>query len=91
MKAKLLLPLIMMANAPAHAEENTAPPASAYRQVMQAQYGAEAAPSPMRPEEAERVYDSYLRSLGQAAGGQTREQAGDRSMESGGAAGIPAH
>ena len=84
MRRRLLLALLMMAAPPAHAEQTA--PASAYRQVMQAQYAAQGGPLPMRPEEAQRIYESYLRSLG-----QSRERSPDSSTDSGGNAGIPTH
>lgn len=62
-----LYALLVMSAAPAHGagSENLIP--SAYEAAMQAQYAARAAPSPARPEEAQRIYDAYLRSIGQAA------------------------
>ena len=72
--------LTLWACAPAQAADNGTPPAS-YRQVMQAQYAAKAAPVPARPEEAQRIYDAYLRSIGQPTK--------DSSLETGSNAGTP--
>jgi len=36
-----------------------------YDTVMQAQYAARSAPVAQRPEEARRIYDAYLNSIGQ--------------------------
>ena len=74
--------ILLLASFPARADD--APKAlSAYQRVMQAQYSAKAAPLPARPEEAQRIYDNYLRSIGQPA----KEQ----NMDTGGNAGVPAH
>jgi hypothetical protein len=89
MRWRFLLPLVLTAAAPAHGQQG-APQASAYRQVMQAQYAAEAASLPARPEEARRIYESYLRSLGQAAK-EPASESRDSSTNSGGNAGISAH
>lgn len=69
---------------PAKAAESEAPPPpSRYQDVMRAQYAARAKPAPMRPEEAQRIYDAFLRSIGQPAK--------DNSVDSGGSAGTPSH
>lgn len=60
---------------------DSSPVPSSYRQVMQAQYAAKTPPVPARPEEAKRIYDAYLRSIGQSAK--------DYSLESGNSADMP--
>lgn len=49
----------------AMADEATKP--SAYRAVMDAQYAARQQPLPARPEEAQRIYENYLQSIGKPA------------------------
>lgn len=87
MRQRLLLPLVLLAATPAHGEQATPPPSSAYQEVMQAQYAAKGAPLAVRPEEAQRIYDSYLHSLGQPGGEQSR----DNSTASTGNMGVTAH
>lgn len=72
--------LTLWATTAAQAADGSPPPLS-YRQVMQAQYAAKASPVPARPEEARRIYDAYLRSIGQSAK--------DYSLESGNSADMP--
>jgi hypothetical protein len=57
--------LVLSIAAPAEAADTETQPSSPYQQVMQAQYAAKAAPVQARPEEAQRIYDAYLRSIGQ--------------------------
>ena len=68
--------------APALADEGR-PPATAFAEVMQAQYAAKQAPLPANAEEAQRIYDAYLRSIG-----KTIEKP---SQNSGDNAGSPSH
>jgi hypothetical protein len=75
--------VLILAAAGAHGEQ-AAPQPSAYQDVMRAQYAAQGAPLPMRPEEARRIYESYLQSLGQ----QTKDRP---STDSGDNARIQAH
>jgi len=82
MKRALFALLCLMAG-PAFAAENAPAEPSAYRRVMQAQYAAQSAPLPARPDEAQRIYDSYLRSIGQPAK--------NNSADSGANAGPTAH
>ncbi|HVW74252.1 MAG TPA: hypothetical protein VHC39_11480 [Rhizomicrobium sp.] len=49
---------------PARAQEVATPEPQAYRAVMAAQYAARQQPIPARPEEAQKIYDDYLRSIG---------------------------
>ena len=86
MRQRLLLPLVLLAATPAHGEQSAPPPASAYQEVMRAQYAAKGAALPAQPEEARRIYESYLRSLGQSG-----EQSRDNSMDSRSNAGVTAH
>lgn len=72
--------LTLWAVTPAQAADGSPPPSS-YRQVMQAQYAAKAPPVPAQPEEARRIYDAYLHSIGQSAK--------DYSLESGNGADMP--
>jgi hypothetical protein len=78
-----LCALLFLSAVPALAAENTPAEPSAYQRVMQAQYAAQAAPLPARPDEAQRIYDSYLHSIGQPAK--------NNSTESGSNAGVTAH
>jgi hypothetical protein len=75
--------LMVLLVAPARAAESDTPALSAYRQVMQAQYAAKTAPMPARPDEAQRIYNAYLRTIGQQTNG--------RNPDSGGAAGTLSH
>ena len=68
---------------PVHAAGSQAPAPSAYQDVMRAQYAARTASQPARPEEAQRIYDAYLRSIGQPAK--------DRSTNTGDIAAMPPH
>ena len=54
-------PLLIL---PARAQEAAAPEPQGYRAVMQAQYAARQRAVPMRPEEAQKIYDAYLQSIG---------------------------
>lgn len=58
--------LICSSCVPAMADE-AAPAPSAYRAVMGAQYAARQPPLPARPEEAQRIYENYLQSIGKPA------------------------
>jgi hypothetical protein len=64
MAARFPLLLVMIAT-PALCAESGADPAAAYRAVLQAQYGARQPAPPARPEEAQKIYDAYLQSMGQ--------------------------
>lgn len=57
--------------------DEAAPPPSAYRTVMDAQYAARQQPTPMRPEEALRIYENYLQSIGKPA----RDLSGDAGAQ----------
>jgi len=48
------------AGLPAHADSNVQTIAEAYHAVMAAQYAAHQPPPPIRAEEAQKIYDSYL-------------------------------
>ncbi len=81
MMKRIACGLTVLAMVPmARAGEAQAPEA-AYRAVLAAQYAARQPPSPARPEEAQRIYDIYLRSIGQPAK--------DRSIDTGSGAGTP--
>jgi hypothetical protein len=82
-KQALCALLVAATIGPAHAADDGQPQPSAYQRVMQAQYAAKAAPLPARPEEAQRIYDTYLRSIGQPAK--------DHDTDSGSNAGVSAH
>lgn len=47
-----------------------------YAAVMNAQYTAQAAPVPQRPEEAQKIYDGYLKSIGEKSSVNTSGDAG---------------
>jgi hypothetical protein len=49
------------------------PPTGPCAAVMQAQYAAQGLPIAQRPEEAQKIYDAYLNSIGQ----KTKHQADD--------------
>lgn len=51
----------------ATAMADEAPRLSAYRTVMDAQYAARQEPKPARAEEAQRIYENYLKSIGKPA------------------------
>lgn len=57
--------LFLLAAAAAPATE---PAQGAYRDVMNAQYAAHGPAIAQRPDEAKRIYDAYLNTLGQKAG-----------------------
>jgi hypothetical protein len=61
----LCILLVLSASFPARAADSEAPAPSTSQSVMQAQYAAREVPRPARPEEAQRIYDSYLRTIGQ--------------------------
>ncbi|MGN6150179.1 MAG: hypothetical protein ACTHPD_16725 [Rhizomicrobium sp.] len=50
---------------------------SRYDEVMRAQYAAQAAPSAQSPDEAQRIYEAYLKSIGQAVKTAPTDSAGD--------------
>lgn len=75
--------LIVRIAAPAWATGNDTSALLAYQQLMQAQYAAKAPPLPARPDEAQRIYNAYLRTIGQSASG--------RNPDSGTTAGMPSH
>ncbi len=58
---------------PAHAQEPEKPAPQGYEAVMQAQYAARQPPAPMRPEEAQKIYDTYLQSIGRPLKEQAAE------------------
>lgn len=58
---------LLLSVCPAARADDAAPPMSAYRAVMDAQYAARQEPMPVRPEEAQRVYENYLQSIGKPA------------------------
>jgi hypothetical protein len=56
----IVSPLIL----PARAQEAEKFEPQGYRAIMQAQYAARGQPEPARPEEAQKIYDAYLQSIG---------------------------
>lgn len=76
--ASISLPLCLVL--PAQAADQ-ASPGSATREVMKAQYAAQTKSSAMRPDEAQRIYENYLQSMGKPAR--------DLSTNSGGSDPIP--
>lgn len=64
------------------AEEGQQPPSSRYEAVMQAQYAAKSVPPPQRAEEAQRVYEIYLKSIGQPAKGGFQDSTGESDVRS---------
>jgi hypothetical protein len=77
-KLNILAGLLLLAAAQARAADTTP---SAYRRVMQAQYAASTPVKAATPEEAQRIYEAYLRSIGRPAK--------DPSTDTGKDAGIP--
>jgi hypothetical protein len=75
--------LMVCLGIPARAAESDTSASSSYRQVMQAQYAAKTAPLPARPDEAQRIYNAYLRNIGQPANAH--------SPDTGAPAGTPSH
>lgn len=55
---------LLLGAVPAARADDAVPSISAYRAVLDAQYAARAEPMPVRPEEAQRIYESYLQSIG---------------------------
>jgi hypothetical protein len=51
-------------------------PSEVYRDTMKAQYEAHAPHSAQRPEEAQRIYDAYLKSIGQKTQNRTDNAVG---------------
>jgi hypothetical protein len=72
--------LVLSASFPVRAADNEAPAPSAYQSVMQAQYAARGVLRPARPEEAQRIYDSYLRTIGQPAKDNSTDTRDTNSM-----------
>jgi hypothetical protein len=64
---------------PASATESGADPVAAYRAVLQAQYAARQPSVPARPDEAQKIYDYYLQSLGQP--GKSRSDTGNMTTQ----------
>jgi hypothetical protein len=48
----------------AHAADNSAAPPSRTEDVLRTQYAAHTTPTAQRAEEAQRIYDAYLKSIG---------------------------
>jgi hypothetical protein len=61
MKRTWTVAMLLMLTSPAYAAGSVP---SAYHSVMQAQYSASAPPKAATPEEAKRIYDAYLKSIG---------------------------
>jgi len=60
--------LYVLASVVAAQTGDTGTPAiGSYEAVMQAQYAARTEPLPQRPQEAQRIYDAYLKAIGQKA------------------------
>jgi hypothetical protein len=71
---KIHIPLLLALSAlmlPARAQETEK--AQSYQDVMRAQYAARQAPVPMGPAEAQKIYDTYLQSIGRPAREQSDE------------------
>lgn len=62
----MLCAVLFLGAGPA-ARADDAVPSISYRAVWDAQYAARAEPMPARPEEAQRIYENYLQSLGKPA------------------------
>lgn len=62
-----LCAVFLLGAGPAARADGAMPSLSAYRAVLDAQYAARAEPMPARPEEAQRIYESYLQSIGKPA------------------------
>lgn len=62
----LFAALLFLAPGSARAVE-TVSPSQAYQDVMRAQYAARQASPPISAEEAQRIYDAYLKTIGQPA------------------------
>lgn len=63
----MLCAILLLTAGPAARADDALPSMSAYRAVWDAQYAARAEPMPARPEEAQRIYENYLQSLGKPA------------------------
>ena len=79
-KYGLCVLLVMSASLSARGAEREAAAPTAYQDVMRAQYAARENPLPVRPEEAQRIYDSYLRSIGQPARDHATDAGGNTGM-----------
>jgi hypothetical protein len=65
MLARLTLcTILLFGAAPAVQANDAVPSISAYRAILNAQYAARQEPMPARPEEAQRIYENYLQSMG---------------------------
>jgi hypothetical protein len=68
MITRLMASIIVLSGSHATASaDEVVPPQPAYRAIMDAQYAARQRPLPARPEEAQRIYENYLRSIGKPA------------------------
>lgn len=67
---------------PARAQEAAAPEPQGYRAVMQAQYAARQQPVPASPEEAQKIYDAYLKSIGRPIKDRPEETQDNMTMPS---------
>ena len=77
-----ILPVLSVISS-AWAADNAPHAPTVYQSVMRAQYAAHSAPHTMQPEEAQRIYETYLRSIGQPIK--------DHSTDAGDNVGAPAH
>ena len=57
--------LLLTGAAFAQTTQDGAKPPSRYEQALRAQYAAHGTPTPQRPEEAQHIYDAYLKTIGQ--------------------------
>jgi hypothetical protein len=64
---------------PAWCLESSADPVAAYRAILQAQFAARQPAPTARPEEAQKIYDIYLQSIGQQS--KSRADAGSNSTQ----------
>jgi hypothetical protein len=64
MVTRLTACLILLSGLCATARADETALSSAHRAVLDAQYAARQQPLPARPEEAQRIYENYLRSIG---------------------------
>jgi hypothetical protein len=82
---RFLICMIAVAVVPACAfaqDSSAESPATAYRNVMAAQYAARQKPPPARPEEMQRVYDRYLQSIGQPIKDHSTEPSTENTVPS---------
>jgi hypothetical protein len=76
MRYELSAAIFIARIATAHAADSDAPDTNRYASVIQTQYAAQTPPTKLRADEAQRIYDSYLKSIGQKSKDLSADTAG---------------